>query len=72
MFKINFKSVVKALRDVGIGVIGVAVPSSIAYLANPEVFVPLVATLGPYGIIAAPLLAFAVKYGQDAWKHAGK
>ena len=57
------------LKDVGIGVVGVAIPASFAYLENPEVFVPLVATLGPLGLIAAPVLAFAVKYGKDAWKH---
>ena len=73
MFKfINFKSVRKALKDIGFGLVGVAVPASLAFLAEPEVFVPLVATLGPFGLLAAPVLAFAVKYGADAWKHREK
>ncbi len=71
-FKINWKSVVKAARDVGIGVVGVAVPASFAFLSEPEVFVPLVATLGPFGFLAAPGLVFLVKYGKDAWKHREK
>ena len=69
IFKINWKSVGKAAKDVGIGVIGVAVPASFAFLSEPEVFVPLVATLGPFGLLAAPGLAFAVKYLKDAYKH---
>ena len=70
MFKfINVKSVGKAFKDVGIGVVGVAVPASLAFLSDPEVFAPVVLALGPFGLLAAPALAFAVKYGTDAWKH---
>ncbi len=66
---VNFKSVGKAFRDVGLAVVGVAVPASFAYLADPNVFVPIVEALGPFGMFAAVGLPLLVKYGQDAWKH---
>lgn len=66
---VNWKSAGKAVKDVGIGAVGVAVPALIAFAENPEVFAPLVNALGPFGILAAPALAFGVKYAKDAWKH---
>ena len=69
MFGINLRSVGKALRDVGVGIVAVAVPASFAFLSEPEVFTPLVSTLGVLGFMAAPILVFAVKYAKDAWAH---
>ena len=68
---INWKSVLKAARDVGIGAVGVAIPAGLGFLAQPEAFLPLVGAFGPLGFLAAPALAFGVKYAQDAWKHRG-
>ncbi len=72
MFKINWRSVAKAAKEVGFGVVGVAVPVSLAFLSEPEVFLPLVAALGPLGLIAAPALPFVIKYARDAWRHREK
>ena len=70
-FKINFKSVGKAALQVATGAVGVTLPALFAFAENPEVFAPLVLTLGPLRIIAAPAIAFGVAYAKDAWKHRG-
>lgn len=67
--KINWRSVAKAAKEVGLGAAGVAVPVGLAFLSEPEVFTSLVVALGPVGLVAAPLLPFAIKYLRDAWKH---
>ena len=69
---INWKSVGKAAKAVGVAAVGVAVPAVIGFAENPEVFAPLVLTLGPLGILAAPAIAFGVAYAKDAWKHRTK
>lgn len=72
MFKINLRSVAKAAKGVAMGAVGVTVPALLAYAANPEVFAPLYVALGPYGLLAAPAIAFGVQYAKDAWVHRAK
>ena len=65
----NPRSAVKALRDIGVGLVGVAVPAGLTYLAQPEAVAPLVNALGPLGILAGPAIGFGVRYLWDAWSH---
>jgi len=63
-----FKSLGKALRDVGIVVGSIAAVAGLAALQDPTVLVSLVA-LGPYGPLIAVGIGLAAKAGQDYLKH---
>lgn len=69
---INLKSLGKAFKEVGIAVGSVGAIAGLTYAQNPEVLAPIVVAFGPFGLIAAPALQFAVKYGLDALKHRDK
>lgn len=68
-FLLNARSVGKALRDVGLALLGAAIPAALAAFADPQTFVALLEALGPFAIVAAPVLAWLAKYLQDAWAH---
>lgn len=65
------RSLVKALRDVGIIVGSAAATAGLVSVQSPEALAPLVA-LGPYGALAVVLVPILAKTLQDKLKHAKK
>ena len=62
------RSLVKALRDVGIVVGSISATAGLLALQNPEVLVPI-AALGPYGALAVIVVPIVAKTLQDKFKH---
>jgi hypothetical protein len=70
--KINFKSLGKAFKEVGITVGSVSAVAGLAMLQNPEVVAPILVAVGPAAPFVALGLQFGVKYALDALKHRSK
>jgi len=66
---INFRSVGKAFKDVGLAAASVGTVAGLTFLNNPETLAPIAVAFGPFGVFAAPLLLFGVRYVLDAYKH---
>jgi hypothetical protein len=70
--KVIGKSVLKALKRVGLTVGSVAAVAGATAFANPDVTLPIVLSLGPWGPLAAVALAVGSAAVLDAAKHLPK